>query len=306
MAKNQAASVHQRLLNKARQEKRPFQELLQYYAMERFLYRMASTVHAEAFILKGALLLKASGIGQSRPTKDIDLLGQSTEDMRELESIFRICCAVELDDALDFDKESVHGQEIREDQAYQGVRITFTGKLGNARIAMQVDIGFGDAVTPGPVWIEYPVLLDHEPPKLKGYPLETAIAEKYQAMLALDMANSRMKDFYDIYFMACSQRFTGRDLGAAITSTFLRRKTELPKETPTALTTAFSEDPDKIIQWNAFRRNMKGIDMPDELGIVIEKLQTFLWPVTVAIAEERKLTEVWNPGEGWESSNLTG
>jgi len=299
MAKNQAASVYQRLLNKARQEKRPFQELLQYYAMERFLYRMSTTEHAEEFILKGALLLNASGIGQSRPTKDIDLLSQLTEDRKELESIFRNCCAVALDDGLEFNTASVNGQEIREDQAYHGVRITFTGKLGNARISMQVDIGFGDAVTPGPIWIEYPTMLDQEPPKLQGYPLETVIAEKYQAMVALDMANSRMKDFYDVWFIVSSQRFTGRNLGAAIKSTFQRRKTDLPTELPTALIEAFSSDQDKINQWKAFRRKMNGIEIHEELKEVVEKLESFLWPITVAIIEERKITEVWSPENGW-------
>jgi len=300
MAKNQAASVHQRLLNKAKQEKRPFLELLQYYAMERFLYRMASTEYTEAFILKGALLLKASGIGQSRPTKDIDFLGQTTEDIRELESIFSDCCAVELDDGLGFDANTVQGEEIREDQVYQGVRIKFTGKLGNAKISMQVDIGFGDAVTPGPVWIEYPTILDQEPPKLRGYPLETAIAEKYQAMVALDMANSRMKDFYDIWFMSCSQHFTGRDLGEAIKSTFQRRKTELPQEVPTVLNPIFSNDADKITQWKAFRRKIKGADVPEDLDEVIQMLKGFLWPLTEMLHKNRKITKVWTPEKGWD------
>ncbi|MBO6794722.1 MAG: nucleotidyl transferase AbiEii/AbiGii toxin family protein [Balneolaceae bacterium] len=300
MAKNVAASVHQRLINKARQEKRPFQELLQYYAMERFLYRMASTEYANAFILKGALLLKATGIGQSRPTKDIDLLSESTEDIKVLEDVFRTCCAVPLDDGLLFDAASVRGIEIREEQAYQGVRVTFTGNLGNAIISMQVDIGFGDAVTPGPVWIEYPTLLEHESPKLQGYPLETVVAEKYQAMVALDLANSRMKDFYDIWFIAGTQRITGGELGAAIKSTFQRRKTELPAEIPTALTPIFSRDKDKVIQWKAFNRKLKDTEAPGELSEVVEKLQYFLWPITVAITQDRKITEVWTPEKGWD------
>lgn len=300
MAKDMVRSIHQRLLNKARVEQRPFQELLQYYAMERFLYRMASTKHSKVFILKGALLLKASGIGQSRPTKDIDLLGLDKEDIRELETVFRTCCKVELDDGLVFDAETVEGEEIREDQAYQGVRIKFVGKLGNARITMQIDIGFGDAVTPGPVWIEYPTLLDHEAPKLQGYPLETAIAEKYQAMVALDMANSRMKDFYDIWFMCSTQRFTGRELGEAIKSTFERRKTELPKEVPTALTSIFSTDVDKVIQWNAFRRKMKGVDVPEELNEVIQTLNGFLWPITEMVHENRKIIVGWHFEKGWD------
>ncbi|MEP1306170.1 MAG: nucleotidyl transferase AbiEii/AbiGii toxin family protein, partial [Balneola sp.] len=194
----------------------------------------------------------------------------------------------------------VKGEEIREDQAYQGVRIKFTGKLGNAKVTMQIDIGFGDAVTPGPVWIEYPTMLDQKPPKLKGYPLVTAIAEKYQAMVALDMANSRMKDFYDICFMCSTQRFTGRDLGEAIKSTFERRKTKLPQEIPTALTPIFSSDADKVTQWKAFRRKMKGVDVPEELVEVVQNLKVFLWPLTEMINENRKITEVWTPEKGWD------
>jgi len=196
-----AASVHARLLNKARESAaRPFMELLQYYGMEKFLLRMSRSEYAKEFILKGALLLRTTGISEIRPTQDIDLSRETAQTIEELENMVRDCCQIKVEeDGLTFDPDTVKGEDIREDQAYKGVRIKFLGKLGNARIPMQIDIGFGDVVSPSPLWIEYPVLLDGDSPNLLAYTLESAIAEKYQAMVHLDMANSRMKDFYDIW-----------------------------------------------------------------------------------------------------------
>jgi hypothetical protein len=196
--KNVAASVHARLLQKAKAEGRSFNELLPYYGMERFLYRLSRTPHGKRFVLKGALALEALGGKSPRATKDIDLLGRRSASTAELVSMVRECMALEVeDDGIRFDPRSVAGEPIRLATQYGGVRLTFRGALGNTRLALQVDVGFGDVITPGPLELTYPTLLGTESPRLLGYPLETMIAEKLHAMVVLDMANSRMKDFLD-------------------------------------------------------------------------------------------------------------
>jgi hypothetical protein len=298
--KNVAASVRQRLLNQARENKRPFMELLQYYAMERFLLRMSKSEHAESFVLKGALLLRVVGMNEVRPTKDIDLLGMAGEDMERLKTVVRDCCTTKVaDDGLIFHSNTVEAEEIRDDQAYQGVRITFNGKLGTARIFMQIDIGFGDVVSPKPLLVEYPVLLDGESPKLLAYTLESAIAEKYQAMVYLDMANSRMKDFYDIWYLMNNQRFNGTDLQKAIELTFQRRKAELPEEPPAALTVAFYSDESKNVQWKAFKKKVGIENVPETLEEIITGIHRFIWPLNMSLKKEDEFNLTWNPQNGW-------
>lgn len=251
--KRAAKSVHQRLLNKAREQGRPFNELLQYYAMEKFLLRMSKSEYAEQFVLKGALMLRAAGIGETRPTSDIDLHSEHGKEIEELEKITADCCRAKVEeDGLLFDPESVDGEEIRDQQAYQGVRLKVRGTLGTARILIKIDIGFGDAIVPGPLWIEYPVLLEGETPKIKGYTLESAIAEKFEAMVSLGMANSRMKDFYDIYFLITHRTIDESNIQIAIEETFKRRKIKLREEKPVALTEAFYSNEDKRKQWSTF------------------------------------------------------
>lgn len=301
--KNVAVSVHARLLNKAREERRRFDELLQYYAMERFLFRLSQSPHVEHFVLKGALMLRTHAIEQPRLTRDIDLLGYGSSRTEHLEQIVRDCLRLDVpDDGLTFDPESVEGSEISREAEYQGVRIRFTGYLGNARTAMQLDVGFGDAVVPGPIWIDYPELLDFGPPRLLGYTLESAIAEKYQAMVYLGMVNSRMKDFYDLWFLARGFRFDGERLCRAIEATFSRRQTDLPADTPVALTSAFADDPAKQRQWAAFLRKIR-IDA-DELTLpdAIERIEAFLMPPTIALVEGHSREMHWSPGGPWQSS----
>jgi len=237
---NVAASVHARLLNRAKAEGRPFNELLQYFAMERSLYRLSRSEHAERFVLKGALMLQFWGGPLSRATKDIDLLGQSAMPVEELVEIIRSCLGVAVDDdGLSFDLQQVAGEEIRLAVNYNGVRIRCHAGLGNACVALQVDVGFGDVITPGAQPIEYPTLLDFDAPRLLGYTPETVIAEKLEAMVVLDMANTRMKDFLDVWILAQGCSFTGQILAQAIEATFHRRRTGLPESTPVALTPAF-------------------------------------------------------------------
>lgn len=215
--KNLAASVHQKLLNKAKETNRPFNELLQYYAIERFLYRLSRSPFADRYVLKGALMFNAWGMPGFRPTQDIDLLGHTSNVMDQIVEAFRQICDAEVEeDGLVFDIKSVQGERIKEDADYEGVRVRFVGLLGQARVHMQIDIGFGDVVAPAPVAINYPVILNFPAPTLHGYPRETMIAEKFQAMVALGETNSRLKDFYDICTLAMKFDFDGKILQKAI------------------------------------------------------------------------------------------
>ena len=300
--KNVAASVHARLLNEARTSGRPFNELLQYYAMERFLYRLSRSPYVERFVLKGALLLRTHNADQARPTRDIDLLGHGSSRVARLVEIVRDCLHLDVpDDGMYFDPESVQGKEISQKAKYQGVRIQFKGRLGNAQTPMQLDVGFGDAVVPGPIWIAYPELLDFGAPRLLGYTLESAIAEKFQAIVYLDMTNTRMKDFYDIWLLAQRFSFEGERLSNAIRTTFRRRTTPLPAGPPPALTTAFSEDATRQQRWRAFLRKARLQTEDVTLEAAIEQIRAFLMPPTTTLAEERSFRMIWLPGGPWQA-----
>ena len=199
MNKNLSASIHQRLLNLARSENRPLNELLQYFAIERFLFRLGRTKYRHSFVLKGAQMFRVWHAPSARPTMDIDLLGKVENSLENLEEIIRECCSVEVDDAVLFDTASVKAERMLKDGEYQGIRVLARGLLGTIRLNLQIDVGFGDAVFPAPVESELPQLLDLGKPVLLGYTPESAIAEKFQAMVALDMVNTRMKDLYDIW-----------------------------------------------------------------------------------------------------------
>lgn len=294
-------SVHQRLLNKARETDRPFNELLQYYAMEKFLLRMSKLPNAKEYVLKGALLLRATGITDIRPTRDIDVLKYGDSAIPDLEKNIAECCKINIEaDGLEFDPDSVKGEEIREQEAYDGVRIKVRGNLGNARITIQIDIGFGDIITPEPLWVEYPTILDNDKPKIQAYTLESAIAEKYQAMVSLDLANSRMKDFYDIYFLSDNHSFKGAKLQKAIEETFNRRETDIPVKVPIALTPAFFEDDAKVNQWKAFLEKISDDQVPEDPPKVVNRLKKFLWPITEALAQDKLLNKSWTEEKQWE------
>ena len=240
MTKNTAASVRARLMNQARATRRPFQEVLQHYGLERFLYRLAQSPHSGRFVLKGALLLRAWGAPLSRPTRDIDLLGYVENEIGVIEGIMREVCTITVpDDGLEFDVASLAGQRIKENADYMGVRITFTGLLQRARLPMQLDIGFGDVVHPGAEVRPYPTVLELPAPRLRMYPRETVVAEKFEAMVHLGTLNSRMKDFFDLWLVASQFDFNGSDLAKAIEKTFAHRGTPLEWE-PIALTATFT------------------------------------------------------------------
>jgi hypothetical protein len=231
-----------------------------------------------------------------RATRDIDFLGSGEESIPRFEGLFRELCALKtVDDGLLLDPKTVRGSLIREDQIYGGVRVELLARLGAARVSIQVDVGFGDAVNAQVV--TFPSILDLPAPRLRAYPRESVIAEKFQAMVTLGMANSRMKDFYDVWMLSRSFDFDGLTLTKAITATFKRRKTELPKEAPMALTTVFSTDIGKQIQWKAFI-NKSGITNESiSLENVVADLRQFLLPIT----QSEMLNHHWLAGGPWKS-----
>lgn len=226
---NLQASVRSRLQTKAKETNRPFAEILQYYGMERFLFRLGKSAYSRHFILKGALMFTAWNIPQRRTTLDIDLLARFDNQISSIEQVIKDVCKITVvSDGLVFDPETVRGQRIKEDADYEGVRVKFVGFLERSRIPMQIDIGFGDIVYPRPRIFDYPVILDLPKPHLKGYPLESVVSEKFETMVKLGLLNSRMKDFYDIWLMMLRFDFDGLNLTEALKRTFEHRKTELP------------------------------------------------------------------------------
>jgi nucleotidyltransferase AbiEii toxin of type IV toxin-antitoxin system len=299
MSKNLPASVRQRLTNKAKETHRPFQELLQYFAMERFLYRLSRSKHAQKFILKGALMFTAWGGPLSRPTKDIDLLARMDNAVEAVVALMREVCSQAVEpDGLVFDVESVAGEAIKEDADYSGVRVTFLVTLQNARVSMQIDMGFGDVVTPGATMTTYRVLLDFAAPQLLGYPRETVVSEKFEAMTKLGLLNSRMKDFYDLWILSRQFDFDGATLATAIQKTFANRNTPVLSR-PTAFTPEFGGDASKQTQWLAFLRKAKLGGVPTTLQAVIDDLAQFLGPVAAAIESESAFDQRWIARGPW-------
>ncbi len=298
---NLAHSVHQRLLQQAKASDKPFNELLQNYAMERFLYRLGCSSHRDRFILKGALMLRAWASPLSRPTMDIDLSSKQSMDGEALTAMVRDCLAAQVEeDGLVFDPATILADAIRPEAVYDGWRLRFLGHLGNAKLHMQVDVGFGDVVVPEAVAVEFPTLLGMPAPKLKGITQESAIAEKFEAMVTLDMANSRMKDFYDIRSLAKGFAFDGLTLAKAIEATFTRRKTPIPREEPVALTPRFAEDKTKAAQWAGFlkRGRLEERNTPS-LPTAVEFIRSFLMPPTKALASGKRLAAHWAGGGPW-------
>jgi predicted nucleotidyltransferase component of viral defense system len=278
--KNMGASVRGRLLNVSKQRGQPFELLLNNFVLERLLYRLSQTKHHDRFILKGAMLLTKWFEDPLRPTRDLDFLAIGNDDQDEMVQVFKEVCAVSFNDGVIFDPGSVQVERIREENEYGGLRITATAKLDTAQVRVAIDIAFGDSVEPGLQEIDLPVLLDFPAPHLRAYARETVIAEKFQAMVMLGRANSRMKDLYDIWVLSRNFEFKDDRLARAIAATFARRKTKIPSELPDALTTAFAEDPMKIQQWNSFATDVSF--QPGSLGDVIKDLAAFVMPHATA------------------------
>lgn len=270
--KDLPASVRARLLNLAKQRGEDLDLVLKRFGIERLLYRLSESSHKGSFILKGAMLFEL-WMGQAhRTTKDLDLLGSGTTDIPRLEAVFRDLCVLPVEaDGLEFLPESVRGSEIREDNLYQGVRVTLLARLGAARISLQVDIGFGDAVFPAPEEVEYPSLLGFPCPRLRAYSQATVVAEKFQAMVELGLVNSRLKDYYDVWTILNRFEIPQDTLREAIRITFQRRQTPLPTKIPEGLSVAFAVDHQKQTQWKAFLRK-RGADPSMELEQVAHDL----------------------------------
>jgi predicted nucleotidyltransferase component of viral defense system len=299
--KNIAASVHQRLLNLARQSGRPFNELAQYYALERWLYRLSQSDYRNQFVLKGALMLLVWKMSVTRPTRDIDLLGRASNDLASIRNIIATICQICADeDGMFFNHESVTTERIAEDADYEGVRAKFSATLGNTRLPMQIDIGFSDIVTPEPSVIVYPAMLGHFAPELCAYNRETVIAEKFETMVKLGDLNSRMKDFFDIWALARAGRFRGLEFSQAIEQTFSRRGTALIAD-PICFTEAFATNLGKSTQWAAFLRRNAFADVPDTFSDVVNFIAGFLRPIAISSVEKPSLNSVWEAGGPWRS-----
>ena len=300
---NISASVHQLLLNRAHQTSRPFNEVLQYYAMERFLYRLSKSPHAEKFVLKGALMFAAWRLRDYRPTMDIDLLGKTKNQVDSIVAIMKEVCAQHVEpDGIAFDPATIQGARIAEQANYQGVRIRLRGNLGRAQVTMQVDVGFGDVVIPAPQPVNYPTILNFPPPKLRGYSRESVVAEKFESMVKLGILNSRMKDFFDIWTLARQFDFEGEALSTAIERTFTNRETSIVAE-PAALTSQFSGDAAKKAQWRGFIRRNR-FEVVERLPEVVDALSSFLKPIMAALSLGRSFQGKWtfpgpwiNPGK---------
>ena len=252
---NLAASVRARLLNIAKTEGSDFNQVLVRFALERILYRLTRSPHADRFVLKGALLFTLWYDMPHRATRDVDLMGFGASDLASITQVFRDIAAITADDGIVFDPNSVIVEEIRKEAGYGGVRVIVAGELANARCRTQIDIGFGDAVTPGPVDSVYPVLLDDLPaPRLRAYPIYTVVAEKLHAITLLGMTNSRVKDYFDLSLLLERETLDADLLAQAIKATFARRGMAVPAELPVGLTDEFSGDASRQALWNAFAK----------------------------------------------------
>jgi hypothetical protein len=280
--KDVAASVRQKLFNNAKSTNRPFQEVLQYFAMERFLYRLAQSPYADKFVLKGALMFTVWGAPATRPTKDIDFLARTENTIAAVLPIIRAVCAQSVEpDGLVFDETTVEGK--------------------NARILMQLDLGYGDVVVPGPKMTDYPVILDLPAPRVRAYSRETVVAEKFEAMVKLGQLNSRLKDFFDVWLLSRQFDFDGATLKTAIGKTFENRKTPIPEEA-LALTSAFAQDPTKQIQWKGFLRKARLQNAPENLSDVVDALRAFLQPVVDAARAAVDFADTWKAPGPWKVS----
>jgi predicted nucleotidyltransferase component of viral defense system len=297
-SKNLAASVRERLRQRAAHDGRPFDEVLTYYAIERFLFRLSRTPHRDRFVLKGALMLPLWGTSIARATRDIDLLGRGTPTLDEIAATIRDCMTVAVaPDAVEFDVSSIKTSEIREQERYGGIRATFLARLERARVKMQVDIGLGDVVTPDVVAITYPALLEMPAPELSGYPVETTVAEKLEAIVDLGLANSRMKDFFDLWSLLGNLDLDGATIAKAIGATFARRRTDIPIASPIGLTAEFANDRAKLVQWSAFVRRLR-LEDPPSLNAVVNRIAAFAQPVFSAGISATDGSR-WSARAGW-------
>ena len=296
------ASVRDRLLRLARDRGEDFQLVLLRYANERLLYRLATSKHGSRFVLKGAALFTLWTGTPHRATRDLDLLGFGEATESHILAVFNeVLATLVEDDGVRFDASTLEVGQIREGQEYGGIRAEILARIASAQVRLQVDIGFGDAITPAAVEIEFPALLDFQAPKLHAYPRETVVAEKVEAMVQLGMANSRMKDFYDVALLSRIFEFDGEILARAIRATFDRRKTPIPAALPVALTSEFAEDASKKGQWSGFVRK-SGAQDAGTLADVIASIVMFVELPLRSAASGDAITGHWPAGGPWTSA----
>jgi hypothetical protein len=274
--KNIAASVRSRIKNKAQADQVDVVFLMTRYALERLLYRLAVSEHKEHFLLKGALLFDLWYDVPLRPTRDIDLLGFGLAEIPHLVKVFEDLCAIEVEDGFLFDASTIKAEEIRKEANYSGTRIKLLGFIDGAKCDVQVDVGYGDAVTPAPEMATYPVLLEDMPaPELRVYPQYTVIAEKFQAIVTLGMANTRMKDYFDLWVLLRNATLDQGILEQAVRATFERRGTPMPTSIPVGLSERFSQDKSRLELWGAFvkRNKLEAKTLPETVDYLRDKFR---------------------------------
>jgi hypothetical protein len=264
------------LQNEAARRGEDFNLLLLRYGIERLLFRLSQSPHADRFLLKGAMLFVIWDEKTHRPTRDLDLLGFGPSEKEDLRQVFRnVAMTAVVEDGLVFDPESIYAEEIREDSTYGGVRVRMQAKLGTAELPIQVDVGVGDVVTPAPESANVPTLLDFPAPQIRTYPVYTVVAEKFEAMAKLGIANTRMKDFHDVWFLTRRFRLDAATLRKAVEATFERRQTAQPTW-PDPLSDVFANDPTKQMQWAAFIRRNGLTELPKQFAEVVVSIRDYL------------------------------
>ena len=279
-----AASVRARLLNRAKAEGTDFNQMLVRYALERVLYRISQSAYSEQFLLKGAMLFALWYNMPHRPTRDIDLLGYGKNDPDSIVNIFREIVSITVEDGIYFDAQNISATEIQKEAGYSGVRVNIIGELSRAECRVQIDIGFGDAVTPEALIADYPSLLTDIPaPRIKTYPVYTVIAEKLHAIVVLGMANSRMKDYFDLWVLLDRESLNDEILSKAVSATFLCRKTPIPSQMPLGLSEVFVQDKNCQIRWQAFlkKNNLGGLSLDETVSILRSRLYPVLESISV-------------------------
>ncbi len=299
--RNTGASVRARLLNRSRSTGEDFQFLLQRYAAERFLYRLGESQHRERYVLKGAMLLVLWGEAVYRPTRDLDLAGYGSSLTDDVHSALCDICEIEVaDDGVVFESGDIEIRPIREHDEFDGLRAIFRATLAGARIRMQIDIGFGNAIQPPPINAHYPTLLDAFPPQIRVYSRIAVVAEKFHAMVENGERNSRYKDFYDLHALVRHFDFDGDSLVRAIGATFEKRRTAISRDLPVALTPRFYDDDDRAGQWRTYLERNKLPRAPSDFSIVGERILSFLREPWDAMARDSEFTGSWSEGGPWQ------
>ncbi len=300
MSAETSIEIRRRLKGRAAELGLDFQQAVLYYAMERFLFRLSQTQWSDRLVVKGAVMLRVWDAVVARPTRDIDFLGRVENTPEAIRGLVAECLSIPLDDGLVFEPE-IHVEPIAVEDRYPGVRAKVAGHLGGARFVLRLDIGIDDAVVPDPGWVDYPVLLGDEAPRILAYQPATAIAEKFQAMIEIGLANSRMKDYHDIWMLSRTLEFDGQDLADAIRATFQRRDTALPSETPAELKPEYTLQPETSRMWDTYRKrfSVSASDLPEDLQDVADAIAAFVMPAVIAAAHDFDFDQAWTLATGW-------